>query len=127
MQPTQSAGPSWAGRLVLIAGLAVAFTAYYLASLLRWFGVALPNEGPAMSILWKTIAAAIIIGFIYLIERRSLASVNLVRPSEKEVTWAFYLWGASMTWYWVVSLLVPPAQSDGVDTIAGLHPLVVLG
>lgn len=112
---------------MLVTGLTVAFIAYYLAPILSWFGIKFGAEGPAMSIFWKVIAAVIIIGFIWLVEKRSLASVNIIRPSEKDITWAFYFWGISMAWYWVISTILPPDPSEGVNTIANLHPFVVIG
>lgn len=121
---TKSSRP---GNFILVIGLAVAFAAYYLAPILRWFGIEFGIDGPAMSIFWKVIAAMIIIGFIWLIEKRPLASINITRPSEKDITWAFYLWGLSMAWYWIISTILPPEQSEGVNTIANLHPLVVIG
>jgi len=123
-QPTETSRPV---NLITVIGLVVAFIAYYLAPILSWFGIAFGSDGPAMSIFWKVVAAVIIIGFIWLIEKRPLASVNIKRPSEKDVTWAFYFWGASMTWYWISSNILPPEQSEGVDTIANLHPLIVIG
>lgn len=112
---------------MLVIGLLVAFIAYYLAPILGWFGIEFGISGPAMSIFWKVIAAVIIIGFIWLIEKRPLASVNITPPSEKDITWAFYLWGASMAWYWIINTILPPEQSEGVNTIANFHPLVVIG
>ncbi|HNT78193.1 MAG TPA: type II CAAX endopeptidase family protein [Anaerolineae bacterium] len=121
---TESSRPN---NLMSAIGLAVAFIAYYLASILSWFGIAFDSGGPAMSIFWKVIAAVIIIGFMRLFEKRPLASVNITLPSEKDITWAFYLWGLSMAWYWLISTILPPEQSEGVNTIANLHPLVVIG
>lgn len=121
---TESSRP---GHFILAIGLAVAFAAYYLAPILRWFGIEIDTNGPAMSIFWKVIAAVIIIGFIWWIEKRTLASINIMPPSEKDITSAFYLWGFSMAWYWIISTILPPEQSQGVNTITNLHPLVVLG
>ena len=111
----------------IVVGLTLAFIAYYLESILRWFGIGLAASGPAMTIFWKTVAGVLIIGIIWLFEKRTLASINFRRPSEKDITWAFYFWGLSMSWYWVASLFLPPEQSEGVSTIARMHPLIVLG
>lgn len=121
---TKSSRPSY---FMLATGLAVAFVAYYLASILRWFGIEFGSGGPEMSIFWKVIAASIIIGFVWLFEKRRLVSVNIKPPSEKDITWAFYLWGLSMAWYWLISTILPPEQNEGVNTIATLHPLIVIG
>lgn len=127
MNSTPVTKPSRSDNFILVIGLAVAFVAYYLSPILHWFGIEFGINSPAMSIFWKVIAAVIIIGFVWRIEKRPLASVNIVRPSEIDITWAFYLWGLSMAWYWIISTILPPAQNEGVNTIANLHPLVVLG
>lgn len=127
MNSTRTTISSRPSNFILVVGLAVAFIAYYLEPILDWFGIGFGISGPAMSIFWKVIAAVIIIGFIWLVEKRSLASVNMIRPSEKDITWAFYLWGASMTWYWIISTILPPEQSEGANTITNLNPLVVIG
>ncbi|MCH8533219.1 MAG: CPBP family intramembrane metalloprotease [Saccharospirillum sp.] len=113
--------------LKIVVGLILAFIAYYLEGVLRWFGVGFAVSGPAMTIFWKLVAAVLILGIIWLFEKRTLASINIRRPSEKDINWAFYFWGISMAWYWVVSLIFPQEQSEGVSTIANFHPLIVLG
>lgn len=127
MKSTRVIEFSYSGTIRLVIGLAVAFIAYYLAPILGWFDIEFGIGGPAMSIFWKVVAAVIIIGFIWLFEKRPLASINIALPSEKDITWAFYLWGLSMAWYWIISTILPPEQSEGVNTIVNLHPLVVIG
>ena len=127
MNSTLNPQSSRATNFPLVLGLAVAFIAYYLAPILRWFGIEYGSGGPEMSIFWKVVAAALIVGFVRLIEKRRLESVNIKPPSEKDITWAFYLWGLSMGWYWIVSMFLPPVQSEGASTLANLHPLKVIG
>lgn len=124
---THDSRPKSTTKTALFTGLVVSFVAYYLASILRLFGIQFGDENPGASIVWKTLAAAILIGLIWRFEKRSLASVNVKQPSEQDVTWAFYFFGITMTWYWLASTIFPPVQSEGVNTIARLHPLIVLG
>lgn len=108
-------------------GLAFAFAAYYLATILGWFGIRFGPMNPSVSIFWKSVAVLSIFGYVWFYEKRSLSSIGIAWPNENQITWAFYLWGATMAWYWVASTLVPPTKNQGLDQITSMNPLLVLG
>ena len=68
-----------------------------------------------------------LLGYVLLIERRSIASIGLRRPRAKDLEWVLYLFGAYMVWQWVVLTFFPPAADPGTATITSLPIVVVLG
>lgn len=110
----------------LALGLSGAFLVYYLASVLGWLGMGLGPKGPVASIFWKSLAVLAILSQVCLLERRRLSSIGIAWPSERQVNWAFYLWGVALGWYWLASSLVPPTQNEGLAQITRNGPWVVL-
>lgn len=110
-----------------VFGLIANFAVFYMESLLRLIGVTFAYSGPQLSIVWKTLAGLFIVAYIVWIEKLSLSSIGLRWPSEHDVTWAFYFWGISMGYYWVINRFFPQGESIGEQLIIQLHPVVVAG
>ena len=102
--------------LVVAGGLLLAYLPNYIGGVLRELGVELPFRGPAQVIVWNWLAVALLALYIFGVEKKNFASIRLVKPSEKDVSWAFYFWGVAMAWYWLASLIVPPEESAGTGT-----------
>lgn len=107
---------------VVIIGLFLAYLPYYGGEVLEALGPNRPSAGPFAVVSLNWVAVGLLLLFVIAIERRPLASLLLTKPTEKDIEWAFYLWGTAMTWYWLASTLVPPGtESDttsaGTDII----------
>ncbi|PWB97613.1 CPBP family intramembrane glutamic endopeptidase [Salinibacterium hongtaonis] len=121
---TRDARALWAVSLV---GLLVAYSPMWLPRLRDALGVELGFGGPASSIVWNVLAAAILMAFVLLVEKRPLASIGMRKPRSKDLEWALYLFGIYMAWQWVVMTFFPPAPDSGTATIASLPIVAVLG
>lgn len=112
---------------VALAGIAIAYSPMWLPRLRDALGIDLGVEGPASSIAWNVLAVSALVGFMFLIERRPLASIGMRKPRAKELEWALYGFGIYMAWQWVVLTFFPPASDSGTETIASLPIGAVLG
>lgn len=80
------------------------------------FGLTGPQSGDP----WKWAGAAALIGVVVLVERRGLSSLLIRRPSSRDIEWVMYAFGAVMVWSWLLSIVAPQKDNDGVATIAAL-------
>jgi membrane protease YdiL (CAAX protease family) len=95
--------------------------------MLRWLDLETPGSGsPMAAVLWNWTATAILVVYVLRVERRGLPSILLRRPSARDVEWAFYAWGAQMTYAWIVNLIRPQVGNGGIETITALPPLAVV-
>lgn len=117
-------GAFWA---VALTGIAIAYSPMWLPRLRDALGIDLGVEGPGSSIVWNVLAVAALIGFMFLVERRPLASIGMRKPRAKDLEWALYLFGIYMAWQWIVLTFLPPASDSGTATITSLPIVAVLG
>ena len=66
--------------LVTLIGLLVAYMPQYIHKILGLLRVQLGPEGPPSVILWNWLSVVLLTAYIIVIERKSLASILLVRP-----------------------------------------------
>ncbi len=71
--------------IVIIIGLAIAYLPQYIHTILNGLGVTIGLEGPPSIVLWNWLAVGILVIYILFIERRQLASILLIRPSQKDL------------------------------------------
>lgn len=123
--PPQQRLRRWA---VVIVGIAVAFIPTWAPWLSTVVGLDsdLGIEGPASSIAWNAFAVALLIGYVWGVERRRLDSIGIFRPSPKDLESALILFGCHMGWTWLARTLWPPAEDAGTATIASMPVLAVL-
>lgn len=107
--------------LVLIHGLL-----WHLQVILRWLGLQFGPEGPPSVLIWNWLAVVGALGFIFLVERRSLESIGLLRPTVTDILWALVFWIAGFLVTSVVHSLYPPPPSPGLDVMLGLSIPVLL-
>lgn len=114
--------------VVTIIGLLIAYFPNYINQSLRFFDIPLPVYGPQSIILWNWIAVAALTLYILYVEREKLSSIRLIKPTEKDISWAFYFWGIAMVWFWLSSMLFPQVDtSGGTAIITSLAlPVVIL-
>lgn len=75
--------------------------------------------GPASSIIWHWVGAALIIVWVLVIERRPLASLLLVRLRREDVNWV--LWGAGAAIVaGTVLFLLSTEVAQGLDVIVAM-------
>lgn len=110
-----------ASPVLILLGLALAYLPMYLPSVLRRLGLELPIAGsPMAALVWNWAATGLLVGYILSVERRPLASVLITRPTTKDIEWAFYLWGTSMTYSWLIGLIRPQEGNEGIGVITAL-------
>lgn len=89
-------------------------------------GIDIGLTGPTASIFWNALAVLVLVAYMFLIERRPLASIGLKKPPQKDVEWAFYLFGIYMAWQWIVLTFFPPPADAGTETITSMSIGAVL-
>jgi membrane protease YdiL (CAAX protease family) len=112
--------------LVIIVGLLLAYLPNYLPSFAQSLGITIIPDNPTAVLIWGWLAVGLLVAYIFSVERKNLSSIRLVKPSEKDVEWAFYFWGISMGLSWVASQFVVLDTSQGVSQITSLPALAVL-
>lgn len=111
---------------VLAGGLALMFLPSWLPAVVRTAGIDLGVSGPPVQIVWNVVGVTLLLAYVFGVERRGLDSIGLVRPSGKDLEWAFSIWGAQMTITFVAQLLWPVPQDEGTSTIAALPVAAVV-
>lgn len=106
--------------LIVLIGLGIAYSPMWLPRVMDGLGVDLSPAGPAAAIAWNAIAVAALLGFVLVVERRSLRSIGLARPPAKALELALYLFGGCMAWQWLVMVLWPAPEDPGTATIAAM-------
>lgn len=115
--PASTRPPSW----ILLAGLAIAYSPTYLNRLARGLGADWEwLKGPPSVLVWNWLVVATLLAFIFKVERRSLGSIGLKKPSIQDVLWAITFWLIATAASGMVSAWLPPAPSDGAKTILAL-------
>lgn len=115
-----------ANPVVLVGGLLIAYLPVYGGWLARAAGADPGDAGPWRAIPLNWSVVAVLLGYVFLVERRGLASLRLVRPTGKDVEWAWYIWGATMVYAWLVGRFRPQNGNIGIETISAMPVLVVL-
>lgn len=131
--PARRTRPPRVALPALVAGLLLAYLPLWAPSLARPAGVDLSGWGPPAVMVWNWIAVALLLAYVFRVERLDMASLRLVRPTEKDLSWAGWLGGAAVLWHWAMAKWVVP-QSDPVDgppdsgsaALVALGPLVAL-
>lgn len=116
---------------VLLFGLAIVYVLpSVMPGLLRQVGIESPLPGPAATIPWNWLAVGVLLLYVFRVEGLGWASLRLVRPTEKDLTWAGWLGGALMVWHWGVSVLLPAGLKEQTDQAEGafvaLGPVLAL-
>ncbi len=124
----RSKGNGWRSKLIIFIGLAIAFlTPKYFYTVTEWLGIASASGGPPSVFLPMWLTSVLLVGFVLLVERRPLSSLSITKPTGKDIKWAFYFFGAEVTWSWLMSVALDAKQNDGVDSITSLSVATVVG
>lgn len=77
-------------------------------------------EGPISTDPWKWLGAVLLVALVLLVERRTLASMLLVKPTSKDLEWVLYAFGAVMALSWLAQRISPQEGNSGVETVVAL-------
>lgn len=83
-------------------------------------------SGPLAGDPWKWLGVALLLTIVFGIERLGLVSLLLRKPTQRDLEWVLYAFGAFMVWSWLVGMLAPQQDNEGVSTIARLGVVGVL-
>ncbi|MHC5226638.1 CPBP family intramembrane glutamic endopeptidase [Enterococcus sp. LJL99] len=85
-------------------------------------------NGMIGNIIWNWFIVALLFFYIFRVEKRTVASIGLKKPTGDDLKWAFYFWGMSNVWYVVLNFFFPQSElNEGISTITSLTlPLVLL-
>ena len=130
-QRARARARAWVTALV---GIGLAWSPMWLPPTLHAAGAdprpllaAIGLAGPAASIFWSLLATALVLAWVFGVERRGLSSLRIVRPTGKDLEWALILFGGAMAWSWLAQLFRPQTAPDsGSATIAALPVLTVV-
>ncbi|GAD34520.1 putative cetyltransferase [Microbacterium sp. TS-1] len=130
----QSPRPRALAWTTALVGIGLAWSPMWLPEVLRAAGAdprpplaAIGLAGPAASIFWNWLATALVLAWVFGVERRGLSSLRFVRPTGKDLEWALIFFGGAMAWSWLAQLIRPQnAPGTGSATIAALPILVVV-
>ncbi|MCY1138242.1 CPBP family intramembrane metalloprotease [Actinoplanes sp. Pm04-4] len=111
---------------VVLGGLVLAYVPMWLPPLSRAAGIDIGIEGPAASIFWNALTVALLVAYIYGVERRRLDSIRLIRPTGKDLEGALILFGAHMGWTWLAHTIRPPPADEGTAAITAMSVLAVV-
>ncbi|PID30348.1 hypothetical protein CSA80_02895 [Candidatus Saccharibacteria bacterium] len=115
-------------KLILCIGLAIAILVpRYFYTVTEWLGIASATGSPTNAFPQMWLTCVLLIGFVLLVERRPLSSLSIKKPTDKDIEWAFYFFGAAVTWSWLMSMVLSMTQNEGVNTIASLSIVTVIG
>ncbi|NOJ58815.1 CPBP family intramembrane metalloprotease [Arthrobacter sp. 260] len=113
--------------VIVPVGLAISYSPMWLPRVREAIGVDIGLTGPMASILWNALAVLVLVAYMVFIERRRpWASVGLLKPSQKHVEWALYLFGIYMGWQWIVLTFFPPPADSGTAAITSMSIAAVL-
>ncbi len=125
---TRKRAGGWRSKLVICIGLAIAILVpKYFYTVTEWLGIASATGSPAGAFPQMWLTSALLVGFVLLVERRPLSSLSITKPTGKDIKWAFYFFGAAVTWLWLMSMVLSATQNDGVDSITSLSVVTVVG
>lgn len=113
----------WVRRLLLVAGGTLMCALVYAGPPFDRIGdvdLRFGLDGPAASTPWKWAGVVLLAGWILLVERRTLESVLIRRPSSRDMELALYAFGAVMAWSWLAGQLWPQRDNPGVDEVTAL-------
>ncbi len=100
------ARPSPPGRAprasVIGAGLVLAYLTTWVQPAARAAGVDLPGDGPVTALWLNWLAVALLLGHVRFVERQTLASLLLTRPSRTDLEYAVLAWGVVLAWSWLI-------------------------
>jgi membrane protease YdiL (CAAX protease family) len=130
-QRTRARSRAW---VTALGGIGLAWSPMWLPPTLRAAGAdprpllaAIGLAGPAASISWNLLATALVLAWVFGVERSRLTSLRIGRPTGKDLEWALILFGGAMTWSWLAQLIRPQTAPDsGSATIAALPVLTVV-
>jgi uncharacterized protein len=112
--------------LIVLIGLAIAYSPTYITRVLRSLGVQYESQGPPSVILWNWLVVGLLVAFVFFIEKRDLASLRLDRPSWQDLEWAFIFWGIATASTGLFAWLFPPPPSQGLSTLQAIPiPLLI--
>jgi hypothetical protein len=110
---------------IIALGLIIVYLPSYIHRLMAWVDVRIGPSGPASVMIWNWLAVVLLLGFIIYIERRRLASILLQKPNQKDIEWAFWFWGISMSVTWLTNTLFPPETNQGTDELLVIRCLLL--
>jgi membrane protease YdiL (CAAX protease family) len=110
---------------VIGAGLVLAYLTMWVPPAARAAGVDLPGDGPVTALWLNWLAVALLLGYVRFVERQTLASLLLTRPSRSDLEYAVLAWGVVMAWSWLIGLIRPQPPNEGTDTITALPVVAV--
>lgn len=122
----EAQGQLWAQWPLVVVGLLIAYLPMWVPSLASGLGIDMPGEGPASAIWVNWTAVVLLLGYVFIIERQGLSSLLMVRPRPGDIEWAFYFFGAFMTYSWVLSLIREQPSNEGTETIVAMPLLAVI-
>jgi len=101
-------------------GLAIAYSPSYVNPLLRRAGVDRGPTGPRSVLLWNCVAAAALLAYVVVAERRGPGSIGFRRPRRADVGWAVLSRVVATAAAVLLVALVPPAKNEGLETVTKL-------
>lgn len=107
-------------------GLGIAYLPMWAPRLAGLLGIDLPGDGPASALWVNWIAVALLLSYVFFIERQGLGYLLMVRPRAGDIEWAFYFFGAFMAYSWVIGLIREQPNNDGTATIVAMPILAVI-
>lgn len=84
------------------------------------------SSGPSAGDPWKWFGAALLLVVVVAVERRGLGSLLIRRPTSRDIEWVLYAFGAVMSWAWLIGLIAPQRNNDGIETVIALGVVGVL-
>lgn len=76
--------------------------------------------GPLSGDPWKWLGVVLLLVVVFGVERLGWASVLIRRPSKRDLEWVLYAFGAFMVWSWVLGMLAPQEDNEGIATVTSL-------
>jgi len=76
--------------------------------------------GPLAGDPWKWSGAVLVVLVVLGVERLGPSSLLIRRPSGRDLEWVLYAFGGVMAWSWLLSLVAPQEDNEGIATIAAL-------
>lgn len=100
----------------------------YAGSIGRTMQLDLSAWGPLATVVWNWLAVLLLWAHVFRVEKLGWSSLRLTRPTERDLSVAGWLGGASVLWHWIAARWAVPqaSQSDGDATLMALAPLAAL-
>lgn len=110
---------------IVAGGLLISYLPSYIHKIMDWANIQLGPDGPSSILIWNWLAVILLLSYIVYIEGRTLASILLIKPTEKDIEWAFWFFGIATTITWLAYALFPTDTDQGTNVLIN-YPLPIL-